>query len=172
LALRGRCRWRAGLAEKAREDFRRAAEKDPAYGELCAISRKASPSAVAERRLRAVRWAQAGDYGKAWMETERLLAADSRDFNARDIRALISMKREKWDSVLRESSLSLGIAPENARALWNRGLALRAMGRGREAAADFERAARLDPSYRERGKEIRSKSRWGALAAILGVYRR
>jgi tetratricopeptide (TPR) repeat protein len=169
LALRGRCRWRAGLAEKAREDFRRAAEKDPAYGKLYALSRKASPSAVAERRLRAVRRAQAGDHAEAWMETDRLLAADSRDFNARDIRALISMRQGRWDSVLRESSLSLEIAPGNARALWNRGLALRALGRDREAEADFKEAVRRDPGYRKRENEIRPRR--GFLAALMGAFR-
>jgi hypothetical protein len=43
---------------------------------------------------------------------------------------------------------------------------LRALGRDREAEADFKEAVRRDPGYRKREKEIRS--RWRAFAAIFG----
>jgi tetratricopeptide (TPR) repeat protein len=49
----------------------------------------------------------------------------------------------------------VALAPESGWCVYNRGLAFAAAGQSHRAAADFERAAALDPAFRDASRKLK-----------------
>ncbi|MFA6092593.1 MAG: hypothetical protein WCU88_03920 [Elusimicrobiota bacterium] len=151
---RGQYFWREGQADLARKEYKLAAASDPDYRPVYEKSMNESPSVLNERRLKAMNLLETENYAAVLRETERLLVIDPRDFWAHDIRALAFVRLEQCDSAIREANLSLAISPNDAHAFATRSKAYAAKGRGKEALADIEQAARLNPKYQKYYKDM------------------
>ncbi|KAF7720933.1 hypothetical protein EC973_005757 [Apophysomyces ossiformis] len=60
-------------------------------------------------------------------------------------RAMAYLKLNKFVEVERDCTQGLQLEPQNVKALWRRGIALRELGRPEEARADFQSALTIDP---------------------------
>ncbi|QSQ24167.1 CHAT domain-containing protein [Pyxidicoccus parkwayensis] len=102
-----------------------------------------------------------GELGQATAYLGKLPASPDLDSD----RAVVAMQRQDWHEALQLQERALKARPQHPQALWNRGLALRALGLPLQAAESFEQVAALkEPGWSDEAAQKARELRGAAEA--------
>jgi tetratricopeptide (TPR) repeat protein len=126
----GQIQSRAGHYLSAAESFQRAfvIKAEPAYlayGALC--------------------YSNAGDYPNAITMCERALSANDKSHLAHDVLAITYARKGDYEIAMHHSNIAIGLCPEDAGYVFNRGCTFRALAKYTDAISDYSRAIDLSP---------------------------